>query len=735
MSGGSPSPPPLLVPVVDTVLRLDPHTHRAVVAAVVSQLAAEPSRAAALRADLAAHPEYLTGGSTRSQEVTQEFARALFAVGVRGVALPRCEWCRSTSPMVVRLSTNGGGACSRCARRMTTSRCSRCAVVAPRGGRSASGRALCERCAELSRDARCPTCGTSTRPCRRPEHGAVRCPDCRPPGARHACPSCPQARAPRPPRPSRPPRLPQPPRTPATPEAGRSPATPKARRLATPRARRPAAPPKALRRCDRCGRLAPVAVRLGYEELCHSCRCLPQRICRACEHPRPHTSQDPCPRCGEPASHRCGHCGDTLFSFARDPLAEAGRRCQRCQLRARITSLLTRPEDGLVDERLLGFVTVLGDVASPRTALTWLQRGRSRDLLVELAHGRLSLTHEALDEQAGPQRGRANAVEHLRQLLVSSGALPARDEHLSRLERTLVALIGHAHPDDAVVLRRYAAFQVLPGVRRRLARGGDTVGVCHAAGNALRRVARLQAWLRGRDVELRQLPQAVLDEWAAQHPGNVRDVAAFLSWARGNRLTGQAALPDRRRWGPTTFLPTQDRWRLAQRLLHDDDLHSAHRLAGCLVLLYGQPVRRLVGLRRSDITTSSGRTTISLGSEALLLAPPLDQLARELAAGSSPDPTILGLAQSFPSGQQWLFPGRRAGQPIGDKGLWRRLTKLGIPIRGARNSALLELARDVPPSILADLLGLTPEAVDRWRELAGGSWTSYAAGRGQQVAQ
>lgn len=46
-----------------------------------------------------------------------------------------------------------------------------------------------------------------------------------------------------------------------------------------------------------------------------------------------------------------------------------------------------------------------------------------------------------------------------------------------------------------------------------------------------------------------------------------------------------------------------------------------------------------------------------------------------------------------------------------------------------RHNALLELAREVPPSILADLLGLTPEAVDRWRELASGTWTVYVAAR------
>jgi len=92
--------------VVDTVLRLDPRADRAIVAAVARQLTADPSRFAALRADLAAHPEYLTHGSTRSREVTQDLARALFAVGVRGVALP-----------LVRLDQPDGGAAAHQRRR------------------------------------------------------------------------------------------------------------------------------------------------------------------------------------------------------------------------------------------------------------------------------------------------------------------------------------------------------------------------------------------------------------------------------------------------------------------------------------------------------------------------------------------------------------------------------------------------------------------------------------------
>ena len=187
MSAGAPTTVPgQAVSVVDVVLRLDAHADRAVVAAVARQLTADPSRLEALQADLTTHPEYLMQGSTRSRQVTQEFARALFAVGVRGAAFPRCHCCGSTSPMVMRLRTDGGGACGRCELRMTTNPCSRCARVAPMGGRTASGKPLCERCAGLLRAARCPGCDSGTTLCRRPEHGAVRCPACRPTGGRRA---------------------------------------------------------------------------------------------------------------------------------------------------------------------------------------------------------------------------------------------------------------------------------------------------------------------------------------------------------------------------------------------------------------------------------------------------------------------------------------------------------------------------------------------------------------------
>ncbi len=84
------------------------------------------------------------------------------------------------------------------------------------------------------------------------------------------------------------------------------------------------------------------------------------------------------------------------------------------------------------------------------------------------------LTHQTLDDQAGPGRGRANVVEHLRQLLVSSGAYPSVMSICTgssgRWARCWNRLLRR-RCRPAPLLRLY----VLPRVRSRLDRGPNTV--------------------------------------------------------------------------------------------------------------------------------------------------------------------------------------------------------------------------------------------------------------------
>ena len=88
----------------------------------------------------------------------------------------------------------------------------------------------------------------------------------------------------------------------------------------------------------------------------------------------------------------------------------------------------------------------------------------------------------------------------------------------------------------------------------------------------------------------------------------------------------------------------------------------------------------------------------------------------------------------------WLFPGQLAGDHRSYRRLVRVLRQLGIPARASRLAAWRELARDAPPAVLADALGVSPGTAMRHAVLGGADWSAYAARRhphtpGDQTSQ
>jgi hypothetical protein len=75
---------------------------------------------------------------------------------------------------------------------------------------------------------------------------------------------------------------------------------------------------------------------------------------------------------------------------------------------------------------------------------------------------------------------------------------------------------------------------------------------------------------------------------------------------------------------------------------------------------------------------------------------------------------------------EWLFPGRRAGQPIEADQLAERLNRLGIT-RAARTAALNALLTDVPAPVLAKLLDRKPWRVATRAKTLGTDWARYAS--------
>jgi hypothetical protein len=63
---------------------------------------------------------------------------------------------------------------------------------------------------------------------------------------------------------------------------------------------------------------------------------------------------------------------------------------------------------------------------------------------------------------------------------------------------------------------------------------------------------------------------------------------------------------------------------------------------------------------------------------------------------------------------RWLFPGGNPGRHRSTDVLRTQLAQAGVAIRPARNAALMQTAAEVPAPVLADLLGLSPNAAVNW---------------------
>ncbi len=352
----------------------------------------------------------------------------------------------------------------------------------------------------------------------------------------------------------------------------------------------------------------------------------------------------------------------------------------------------------------------------PYSALNWLERSASAALLAQIATGELPLSHDALDAR------RDAAAEFLRQTLVTAGALPARDEALIRLETWVADHIGRiADPGRARLLRSYATWRVLRRARQRAARSDRArTATRHAKTHLLAAIAFCD-WLDRHDLTLGAVSQADIDLWLEEHGPAASDIRDFLEWAAGRQLTGRLEVPNPpSRQGAS--LDEATRWAIVEHLLHDTTIELTDRVAGCLVLLYGQQLSRIVALRPEQITTRDDGVHLNIGTAAAIIPEPLGALLVQLAATGR---RYNGVGS--PSHSPRLFPGLQPGRPLNPSHLGQRLHRLGIPTMPARRAALMHLASQLPAAVLAELLNLHPTTAVHWVAAAGGDWNTYAA--------
>ncbi|MFI9366328.1 hypothetical protein ACIG5E_35540 [Kitasatospora sp. NPDC053057] len=79
-----------------------------------------------------------------------------------------------------------------------------------------------------------------------------------------------------------------------------------------------------------------------------------------------------------------------------------------------------------------------------------------------------------------------------------------------------------------------------------------------------------------------------------------------------------------------TPIDPDERWTIARQLLNDDSFETKDRVAGLMVLLYGQNIARICRLTAAHIIHDGKGVALQLNQTPLRLPPPLDELVLQL---------------------------------------------------------------------------------------------------------
>ncbi len=423
------------------------------------------------------------------------------------------------------------------------------------------------------------------------------------------------------------------------------------------------------------------------------------------------------------AGHRlCTDCGGGLGDYICTRCGREGWRqeigvCGRCILTEQLWALL-EDGSGVIRPELIPFFDSVCAMSRPRSGILWLTKPHVPPNLQALAKGQVPLTHAGLDTLSP-----VKSVTYLRDLLVACGTLPPVDRFLYLFEQWLPGWLAAIEDDeDRQILSRFATWQVLRGLRTVSARRPIGYSRNQNARVLLRVAAGFLTDLHALGRDLKDCDQADIDAWFAQvSMSHNQAVRAFLRWAITGHHTPNLRLPP---YPDTAPKPISQRQHtdLLRRAHSGEGMTRGDQIVAMLILLYGQPLERIVRLSVDDVLQDGQDVFLRLGRPPVPIPPPFDQVLLEHVADRS------NLTTATNPHSRLLFPGRRAGQPLHPTSIRLRLQTLKIPNQEARTRAIRELLLQAPASVVADMLGYNPVSAQRIADEAGSTWKSYAAG-------
>jgi hypothetical protein len=248
--------------------------------------------------------------------------------------------------------------------------------------------------------------------------------------------------------------------------------------------------------------------------------------------------------------------------------------------------------------------------------------------------------------------------------------------------------------------------------------GKPTRGPVHASKQDITEALKFLEWLRtehGRTIA--DCTQQDVDLWVTTGPITRHLVRTFIIWCKKMRVNRSITLGHRQ--AKTVRVLTQDqRLEWIRELLSGDSESLPYRVAGALLLLYAQPLVKVASIPMNKVLSAPDGLSLDLGVTPSPVPEPFAELLKR-HINSRPNLRTAG------ADNPWLFPGYRPGEHLHPNTVMDRLRWLGIDLLGARNTALRELVTQVPPPVVAEMLGYSDQVVHQHAALAAQPWARY----------
>ncbi len=473
--------------------------------------------------------------------------------------------------------------------------------------------------------------------------------------------------------------------------------------------------PAAWPACARCGRHYEPAASWPEGRVCGYCYMAAKRVTGvcACGHrgvlPGLDAGRSSCRACsGIRINVDCRGCGEEAELYV-------GGKCWSCHLAGVVDRLLTDPATGRIAPTLTPVAVALKTMPRANSGLTWINQPHVTAFLTDLSTA-AEISHESLDTVPA-----SRTRDYVRGLLVEHGALPRRDELRARYTAWAAAAIERMpEAEDRDVIRRYIRWH---HQRRMNQMDQVSQGTFLRAKQSVTVAIEFLLWLRSNNRRLDALTQADLDQWQATGPTTREISSRFLGWAITAKLVDRdlTMTPHRRGSSPKSSADEQDQALL--QVVHSAELIPRDRFAGILVLVFGQQMEDVVRLTWTDVSITDELVAISLGpGRTIALPPPLDGPLRALAAEPRHGRTAAH------SANQWIFRGSSPGRHLTASHLRSRLQRVAS-VRAARLGSLHELTKVTPVAILAEVLGYSPQTIERHSIASASSYSQYVAAR------